>query len=60
MYVSIGGSDQWIQWSGAPATPLLLYLHGGPGGTSVPAAEAWRPWEEHFMARVLPHLDRHD
>lgn len=41
MYVPIGGIDQWVQigysW---PGLPVLLYLHGGPGGTSVPAAAA--------------------
>jgi pimeloyl-ACP methyl ester carboxylesterase len=55
MYVSIGGIDQWIQMSGAPDTPILLYLHGGPGGTSVPVAEAWRPWEAHF---TVVHWDQ--
>ncbi len=40
---------------GAPGTPVLLYLHGGPGGTSVPVAEAWRPWEEHF---TVVHWDQ--
>lgn len=55
MYVSIGGIDQWIQMSGAPGTPILLYLHGGPGGTSVPVAEAWRPWEGHF---TVVHWDQ--
>jgi hypothetical protein len=49
MYVSIGGIDQWVQVGGDdPANPILLYLHGGPGGTSVPAAAAWREWERHF------------
>ena len=55
MYVAIGGIDQWIQWRGAPDTPILLFLHGGPGGTSVPVAEAWRPWEEHF---TVAHWDQ--
>jgi pimeloyl-ACP methyl ester carboxylesterase len=50
MYVPIGGIDQWIQFGGnTPNHPVLLYLHGGPGGTSLPAAAAWKPWEEHFM-----------
>jgi pimeloyl-ACP methyl ester carboxylesterase len=49
VYVSIGGIDQWVQVGGADsANPILLYLHGGPGGTSVPASAAWRPWESHF------------
>jgi pimeloyl-ACP methyl ester carboxylesterase len=55
MYVSIGGIDQWVQMRGAQNAPILLYLHGGPGGTSVPIAEAWRPWEEHF---TVVHWDQ--
>lgn len=49
MYVPIGGIAQWVQVGGDDrANPILLYLHGGPGGTSVPAAAAWREWERHF------------
>ena len=56
MYVRIGGIEQWIQFGTAgPERPILLFLHGGPGGTTVSAAEAWRPWEEHF--RVV-HWDQ--
>lgn len=55
MYVPIGGIEQWIQMGGPPGTPVLLYLHGGPGGTSVPVAEAWRPWEVHF---TVVHWDQ--
>lgn len=55
MYVPIGDIDQWIQFGGAPDAPILLYLHGGPGGTSVPVAAAWRPWEEHF---TVVHWDQ--
>lgn len=37
MYVSIGGIEQWVQVNeGVP-------LHGGPGGTSVPAAVVQLP-----------------
>jgi len=43
-YVSIGGIEQWVQVNeGVPQRPLLLYLHGGPGGTSVPAAAVQLP-----------------
>jgi len=36
-YVSIGGIEQWVQVNeGVP-------LHGGPGGTSVPAAVVQLP-----------------
>ena len=55
MYVPIGGIEQWIQMRGAPDAPVLLYLHGGPGGTSVPVSEAWKPWEEHF---TVVHWDQ--
>ncbi|MGO9932427.1 MAG: alpha/beta fold hydrolase [Steroidobacteraceae bacterium] len=56
MYVPIGGIDQWIQFGeNQPNHPLLLYLHGGPGGTSLPAAAAWKPWEEYF---TVVHWDQ--
>ena len=55
MYVPIGGIDQWIQTGGAAQAPVLLYLHGGPGGTSVPVAAAWKSWEEHF---TVVHWDQ--
>lgn len=56
MYVSIGGIEQWIQVGGAsPGHPVLLFLHGGPGGSSRPAAMAWKPWEEHF---AVVHWDQ--
>jgi len=49
MYVSIGGIEQWIQVGGAGSDhPVLLYLHGGPGGAASPLSGAFRPWEEHF------------
>jgi pimeloyl-ACP methyl ester carboxylesterase len=56
MYITIGGIEQWIQFNeDKPDHPILLYLHGGPGGTSAPAAAAWKPWEEHF---TLVHWDQ--
>jgi pimeloyl-ACP methyl ester carboxylesterase len=56
MYLSSGGIEQWVQFSGDnPGNPILLYLHGGPGGSSRPAAAAWKPWERHF--RVV-HWDQ--
>jgi pimeloyl-ACP methyl ester carboxylesterase len=49
MFVPIGNIEQWIQFGGdAPDHPILLFLHGGPGGTTLPASAAWRCWEEHF------------
>jgi pimeloyl-ACP methyl ester carboxylesterase len=56
MYVRIGDIDQWVQFGeNQPENPVLLYLHGGPGGTSVPAAAAWKPWEDHF---TVVHWDQ--
>jgi pimeloyl-ACP methyl ester carboxylesterase len=56
MYVPIGGIEQWIQFDDSqPNHPVLLYLHGGPGGTSLPAAAAWKPWQEHF---TVVHWDQ--
>jgi pimeloyl-ACP methyl ester carboxylesterase len=56
MYVPIVGIDQWVQIGySRPGFPILLYLHGGPSGTSVPAAAAWKPWEEHF---TVVHWDQ--
>src|SRR5882757_7920546 len=56
MYVQIGGIQQWIEFGGAARDhPTLLYLHGGPGGSSRPAAKAWHHWEEHF---TIVHWDQ--
>jgi pimeloyl-ACP methyl ester carboxylesterase len=56
VYVRIGGIEQWIQFNeNRPDNPTLLYLHGGPGGTSVPVSAAWKPWEEHF---TVVHWDQ--
>ncbi len=49
MYMSIGGIEQWIEIAGDnPANPVLLYLHGGPGGASSFAAGVFKSWERHF------------
>src|ERR1700734_2934671 len=56
VYVPIGGIQQWVQISsGDTSNPVLLFLHGGPGGTSRPAAVAWKPWEEYF---TVVHWDQ--
>jgi pimeloyl-ACP methyl ester carboxylesterase len=56
MYVPIGGIDQYLEIGGdAPDHPILLFLHGGPGGTSLPAMMSWKPWEEHF---TVVHWDQ--
>jgi pimeloyl-ACP methyl ester carboxylesterase len=56
VYVSIGHIGQWIQIDRTDQdNPVLLYLHGGPGGSSRPAATAWKPWSEHF---TVVHWDQ--
>lgn len=48
-YVSIGGIDQWIQIRGADRTnPVLLWVHGGPGASTIPDSASYGEWEKHF------------
>ena len=34
---------------------IMAFLHGGPGGTSLPAVRSWEPWEDHF---TVAHWDQ--
>jgi pimeloyl-ACP methyl ester carboxylesterase len=48
-YVKIGGIDQWIQIRGwSRSNPVLLCIHGGPGGTWLPLTPLFSEWEKHF------------
>jgi pimeloyl-ACP methyl ester carboxylesterase len=49
-HVVLGGARQWVTVrSHDPARPILLYLHGGPGGALADMAFAFaRPWEDYF------------
>jgi pimeloyl-ACP methyl ester carboxylesterase len=49
-FVRIGGIDQWITVTGQDRdNPVLLLLHGGPGVTFTPNAEAmFQGWDKDF------------
>jgi len=48
-YVEIGGIKQWLQIRGRDRNnPVLLCVHGGPGGTWIPVTRLFAPWEKDF------------
>ncbi|MCT2531892.1 alpha/beta hydrolase [SAR92 clade bacterium H231] len=49
--IKIGGVDQWCHIRGRNrSNPILLYLHGGPGGAIIGGtlSASTRPWEDYF------------
>lgn len=48
--VRIGGIDQWISVRGRDrSNPVLLFIHGGPAVTEMPASWFYQtPWEDYF------------
>jgi pimeloyl-ACP methyl ester carboxylesterase len=48
-YVPIGGIEQWIQIRGDDRdNPVLLWLNGGPGYSTIPETSRYRQWEKPF------------
>ena len=48
-YVRIGGIEQWIQIRGEDRrNPVILWLNGGPGFSTMPATRLVRSWEHAF------------
>jgi len=48
--VKIGGIDQWVSIRGRDrSNPVLLFIHGGPGGVAMPLSHGFQDtWEEFF------------
>ncbi len=48
--LQINGSTQWVSIRGRDVhNPILLFLHGGPGSPTMPAAYTFQsPWEDYF------------
>lgn len=49
-FLHIGGIDQWVSVRGRHrSNPILLFLHGGPGFTSIPDSYYYlQGWDEYF------------
>jgi pimeloyl-ACP methyl ester carboxylesterase len=56
-YVTLGGVRQWITVRGMDRRqPILLYLHGGPGGALSDMSYTFqKPWEDYF---TVVHWDQ--
>jgi proline iminopeptidase len=49
--IPIGGIQQWISVRGRSRNnPILLFIHGGPASTEIPASWVFQgPWEDYFV-----------
>jgi pimeloyl-ACP methyl ester carboxylesterase len=49
-FVMINGIEQWVTIKGDRSKPVILFLHGGPGSTLSPYADAvYKDWEKDFI-----------
>lgn len=45
-FIAINGIPQWVTIKGDKTKPVILFLHGGPGSTMSPYADAvYGSWE---------------
>ena len=48
-FIDVGGIQQWIQIRGEDRNnPVILFVHGGPGGSTLPISSGWQHWEKYF------------
>lgn len=49
-FITINGIEQWITIKGDSTKPVILFLHGGPGSTLSPYADAvYGAWKKDFV-----------
>lgn len=48
-FVRIGGLEQWIALRGKSNSPVVLFLHGGPGEAMSPFLDLFLPYEDDFL-----------
>jgi pimeloyl-ACP methyl ester carboxylesterase len=52
-FIKIGGIDQWVEvHSRRPGSPILLFLHGGPGEAMSPFRDLFSPYEDDLTIAI--------
>jgi pimeloyl-ACP methyl ester carboxylesterase len=51
-FIRIGGLEQWVAIEGKSNTPVVLFLHGGPGEAMSPFLDLFLPYENDFTWAV--------